>query len=207
MLAVLRGRMMAGAFSQRQGGASRGSVGPPPYLTACFDLCVALSPAGQRIARGGSVLPGVAFSSGLAWPSELHRGSEMPKRCRILIVENEQLITSLLEEAISLKGYAVEIVSSAAEAFSHTDLAEFDIVITDLTLPGGSDGWTVADRASATGAGVILITGDPGQYDRLIGSGHAWLKKPFRNAELIATMEAVLRRVGSVCETSVAAAY
>lgn len=130
----------------------------------------------------------------------------MPKRCRILIVENEPLISSLLEEAISLEGYEVEVVSSAPEAFSHGDLAEFDIVITDLTLPGGIDGWSVADRASAKGAGVILITGNPDEYERLIGCGHAWLRKPFGRSELIATIEAVLRGIGSTCEPGSAAA-
>lgn len=131
----------------------------------------------------------------------------MAKRCRILIVENEELIRTVLEEAIVIEGYEVEAVPSAPEAFDRMDLVDFDIVITDVVLPGGIDGLSLADRAAAAGLGVIVVSGDPNLFDRLQHCGHAFLQKPFHIAALASLIETVLKRVGSDCEPQKAASH
>jgi DNA-binding response OmpR family regulator len=121
------------------------------------------------------------------------------------VAENEELIRAVLEEAILIEGYEVEAVRSGPEAFDRMDLADFDVVITDVVLPGGLDGLSLADRAAGAGIGVIVVSGDPNQFDRLRYCGHAYLHKPFRMAALVSLIERVLRRVGSDCETRKAA--
>ena len=113
----------------------------------------------------------------------------MVKQCRILIVENEDSIRAVLEEAITIEGYEVEAVRSGPEAFDRMDLADFDVVITDVVLPGGLDGLSLADRAAGAGIGVIVVSGDPNQFDRLRRCAHAYLQKPFRIAALASLID------------------
>jgi DNA-binding response OmpR family regulator len=131
----------------------------------------------------------------------------MAKQCRILIVENEDLIRAVLEEAITIEGYEVEAVRSGPEAFNRIDPEDFDVVITDVVLPGGLDGLSLADRAAGAGIGVIVVSGDPNQFDRLRRCGHAYLQKPFHIAALASLIERVLKNVGSDCEPRKAASH
>jgi two-component system, OmpR family, response regulator len=122
------------------------------------------------------------------------------KRCRILVVEDDEQVKHLLAEGVSVEGYDVEVVSSGPDALTRDDFATFDVAVVDLSLPGGLDGWSIADYAAGLGLGVVVITGHPDQYHRLLGSGHAFLRKPFRLLELTAQIELVLKRIGSDCE-------
>jgi DNA-binding response OmpR family regulator len=127
------------------------------------------------------------------------------KRCRILVVEDGEQVRHLLGGGIAIEGYDVEMVRSGPDALTRDDLASFDVAVVDLSLPGGLDGWSIADYAAGLGLGIIVITGNPDQYDRLIGSGHTFLRKPFRLTELVAEIERVLRRVDADCEPARAA--
>ena len=122
------------------------------------------------------------------------------KRCRILVVEDDEQVRHLLAEGIAIEGYDVEVVRSGPDALTRADLASFDVAVVDLLLPGGLDGWSIADYCAGLGLGVVVITGHPDHYDRLIGSGHAFLRKPFRVPELVAEIELVLKRVDAECE-------
>jgi DNA-binding response OmpR family regulator len=122
------------------------------------------------------------------------------KRCRILIVEDNEQLRDLLAEGISVEGYDTEVVRSGPDAFTRDDLETFDVAVVDLSLPGGLDGWSIADYVAGLGLGVVVITGHPDQYHRLLGSGHAFLRKPFRLPELVAQIEVVLRRIDAECE-------
>jgi DNA-binding response OmpR family regulator len=122
------------------------------------------------------------------------------KRCRILVVEDDEQVRHLLAEGIAIEGYDVEMVRSGPDALTRDDFASFDVAVVDLSLPGGLDGWSIADYCAGRGIGVVVITGSPDQYDRLIGSGYAFLRKPFRLTELVAEIERVLTRVDADCE-------
>ncbi len=122
------------------------------------------------------------------------------KQCRILVVENDEQVRHLLAEGIAIEGYDVEVVRSGPDALTRDDFATFDVAVVDLSLPGGLEEWSIADYGAGLGIGVIVITGHPDQYDRLFGSGHAFLRKPFRLPELAAEIELALKRVGANCE-------
>jgi CheY-like chemotaxis protein len=66
---------------------------------------------------------------------------------RVLLVEDEFLISEMVAEDLSERGFAVRAVSNASEALSHLASAPVDILFTDIKLPGGMDGITLARRA------------------------------------------------------------
>jgi DNA-binding NtrC family response regulator len=123
----------------------------------------------------------------------------MSRRCRILVVEDRDDVGFVIETALQRKGYEVELVASGVAAIDRIDLAGFDLVVTDVTLPGGRDGLAVADAAALHGTAVILISGNPTAFARAAASGHAFLEKPFRVADLQALAERVLDESGAGC--------
>jgi two-component system response regulator AtoC len=123
----------------------------------------------------------------------------MSRRCCILVVEDRDDVGFVIETALRRKGYEVELVETGVAAIDRLDLARFDLVVTDVTLPGGRDGLAVADAAARHGAAVILVSGNPVEFARAAGSGHAFLEKPFRVAQLQALAGRVMEEAGADC--------
>jgi DNA-binding NtrC family response regulator len=124
----------------------------------------------------------------------------MARLCRILVIEDNELVLDVVNEAIVIEGYQVELVRPPVDHVEDVDFTEFDAAIIDLTLPRGFDGFGLARRAAACGIGVILMSG--AQFDRAAQSGHAFLAKPFPLADLIRLLEEVLAETGADCERS-----
>ena len=66
---------------------------------------------------------------------------------RLLLVEDEFLISDMVAEDLSEQGFVVRAVANASDALSHLASAAVDILFTDVNLPGGMDGMTLARRA------------------------------------------------------------
>jgi CheY-like chemotaxis protein len=66
---------------------------------------------------------------------------------RLLLVEDEFLISEMVAEDLSEQGFAVRAVTNASDALVHLASAPVDILFTDIKLPGGMDGITLARRA------------------------------------------------------------
>jgi CheY-like chemotaxis protein len=66
---------------------------------------------------------------------------------RVLLVEDELLISECVAEWLSDEGFAVRTVTNAADALRHLEAAPVDVLFTDINLPGGMDGTTLARRA------------------------------------------------------------
>jgi DNA-binding NtrC family response regulator len=126
----------------------------------------------------------------------------MVRLCRILVIEDNELVLGVVNEAISIEGYQVELVRPPVDHVDDVDFAEYDVAIIDLSLPRGFDGFTLADRAAECGIGVILMSGDHAQFERAARSEHAFLAKPFRLTALIQLLEDVLVKTGAECERS-----
>jgi CheY-like chemotaxis protein len=73
-------------------------------------------------------------------------GSEVPP-IRVLLVEDEFFISEWVAESLSDYGFAVRIVTNAADALRYLEAAAVDVLFTDVNLPGGMDGATLARRA------------------------------------------------------------
>lgn len=123
---------------------------------------------------------------------------------RVLIVEDAEAIRASVESALRDAGY--EVLGRGDGKGFEQDLARFrpDLVVLDVMLPG-RDGFallTVLRRSST--AGVVMLTARDAVSDRLRGlSGGAddYVVKPFVLAELVARVQAVLRRLGRAPST------
>ena len=117
---------------------------------------------------------------------------------RILVVEDEHNIASLLELYLSNDGFAVTWVGDGAQALDEAERIQPSLVILDLMLPG-LDGLEVCRRLRARSrVPIIILTARDSEIDRIVGlelGADDYVTKPFSPRELVARVKAVLRRV------------
>jgi two-component system phosphate regulon response regulator OmpR len=117
---------------------------------------------------------------------------------RILIADDEAELRALLERYLSEQGYAVRAVNGG-EALNKLLVRErFDVLVLDVMMPG-EDGLSICRRLRAQGETIpiIMLTarGDP--VDRIVGlemGADDYLPKPFNPRELLARIQALVRR-------------
>ena len=124
----------------------------------------------------------------------------MARYCRVLVVEDNEQVSALMDDVISLEGYEVELVRPPLDGTDDIDFGGYDVAIIDLWLPRGHDAFAIAQRAAAAGTGVILVSGNHELYERARESGYPFLQKPFRIASLVQLIHQVLERTGVDCE-------
>lgn len=116
----------------------------------------------------------------------------------ILIVEDEQAIANLIYVNLSDEGYRCQC---AFDGKAGADLIEqniYDLILLDILLPE-IDGYELMEYIRPTGTPVIFITAKDAVQDRIKGlklGADDYIVKPFQVGELLARVEAVLRRVG-----------
>jgi DNA-binding response OmpR family regulator len=120
----------------------------------------------------------------------------------ILIVEDEAAISDLIALNLNLAGYAFTQVFDgiSAAAALDADTATFDLAILDIMLPG-MDGYGVLERARHYDIPAIILSAKSTLIDRVTGLNEGaddYLTKPFEAVELLARIEAVLRRRGAM---------
>jgi DNA-binding response OmpR family regulator len=117
---------------------------------------------------------------------------------RILIVEDELSIATLLRDDLSLEGYQVESVGDGEAAIATATTGRFDLVILDVMLPG-KDGFEVCRALRALGhrMPIIMLTAKTQESDKVMGleiGADDYVTKPFSPRELRARVKAALRR-------------
>ncbi|MBB3217174.1 DNA-binding response OmpR family regulator [Ochrobactrum sp. RC6B] len=127
---------------------------------------------------------------------------EKARQMRILVVEDERELASMLEQVLTSQNMVADTVATCAEA-EHM-LAEdcYDAVILDRRLPDG-DGLSVLRRLRGRGSSipVLVLTANGDLPDRIHGldsGADDYLGKPFAFDELMARLRAILRRNGDV---------
>jgi DNA-binding response OmpR family regulator len=123
----------------------------------------------------------------------------MARICKVLIVENDDDVRELLRDIFDDEGYHFTAVKSGAEMRQALDDEDYDIAVIDVTLPGQEDGFALAPAAREQGCGVVLVTGDPRQMQRLEESGRHYLLKPFRIQQLIEIVDKILIETAAQC--------
>jgi DNA-binding response OmpR family regulator len=124
-------------------------------------------------------------------------------RGTILIVDDEPTIGEVTSRYLQRDGYATEIARDGPSALRAYDAVAPDLVILDLMLPG-LDGLEVMRRLrerSRRRAAVIVLTAKDEPNDRIVGlrlGADDYVVKPFSPDELVARVDAVLRRVDTV---------
>ncbi len=114
----------------------------------------------------------------------------------ILIVEDEISIASFIEKGLTANGYACRCAHDGLKAADLIESENFDLILLDVMLPG-ADGFELMDFIRPIGTPVIFITARSAVTDRVTGlrlGADDYLVKPFELIELLARMEAVLRR-------------
>jgi len=117
---------------------------------------------------------------------------------RILVVDDEESLRFSLSRGLRKAGYAVETAADAQEAVERLGRLSFDVVLTDIVMPGGS-GLDVlaAVHEMDRDAVVILMTAHgtvENAIDALRKGAFDYLTKPFENRELLVTIERGLER-------------
>jgi DNA-binding response OmpR family regulator len=117
---------------------------------------------------------------------------------RILLVEDEADLASLIRGGLSEEGHAVDLAVSGEEAFDWVRVASYDAIVLDVMLPGigGLDVCRTLRRRRVQ-APILLLTARDGIDDRVRGldaGADDYLVKPFAFAELFARLRALSRR-------------
>ena len=123
----------------------------------------------------------------------------MPRICKVLIVENDAAVRSLLGDLFEDEGYEFSTVRTGAEMREALDDIDYDIVVIDVTQPGHEDGLALAQIARDQGCGAILVTGDHRHLERLENSGQHFLLKPFRVQQLLEVADKILVETAAQC--------
>ena len=120
--------------------------------------------------------------------------SEMSRRA--LLVEDEELIRALVAEVLADAGWDVTEAGSGDAAVALLRQESFDLLVTDVHMPGQADGYEVARQARAQSAGlpVIVTTGRPEPGRPALGGATAVVLKPFR----IDAMLSAIRRIAAI---------
>lgn len=185
---AIRGRIFDPLFTTKEVGRGTG-IG----LAFCHRIVTAHSgrirfEPGSPGARFHITLP-VAPSAGVPWPpvSEPVPGQKV---VRVLVVDDEPDVADLIREILDRDGFAVKQVRSAESALDLLRLERFDVILTDLNMPGiGGRGLHDALLRSAPdlAARVGFVTGDtmsPQVRSFLDAAGRPILEKPISPVEL-----------------------
>jgi len=119
-------------------------------------------------------------------------------KTKILVVDDDARLRDLLNRYLAEQGYAVRAVHDAAEMNRQLTRERYDLMILDLMLPG-EDGLSVCRRLRGGGETlpIIMLTAKGDEVDRIVGlevGADDYLPKPFNPRELLARIQAVLRR-------------
>ena len=115
---------------------------------------------------------------------------------KILIVDDEKPICDLIDLNLSASGYHCTSVQNGLDAIDLIEKEVFDLILLDIMLPG-ADGYDVIEYIRPLKIPVIFITAKHEVKDRVKGlklGADDYLVKPFDVVELVARVEAVLRR-------------
>ncbi len=118
----------------------------------------------------------------------------------ILIVEDEESITTPLAEALERDGFKAEIAHTVADALGRGRTLRPDLVLLDIGLPDGSGLDVCRELRSSSNVPIIILSARGEEADRVVGlelGADDYVVKPFSAREVIARIRAVLRRASA----------
>ena len=123
---------------------------------------------------------------------------------RVLVAEDDQVIADFVSQGLREAGYAVDVAATGPEALKKALEGGYDAAVMDVMLPG-LDGLAVIEqlRAKRQQMPVLILSARHTVDDRVKGlqaGGDDYLTKPFAFAELLARLQALLRRSAGTTE-------
>jgi two-component system, OmpR family, response regulator RegX3 len=127
---------------------------------------------------------------------------EAPVSLKILVVDDEASLRETLTRSFTREGHTVQALSSGAEAIERADEESFDVILLDVALGAGPNGYEVcrALRERRNVVPIIMLTALDTEADAVQGleaGADDYVTKPFGLAELRSRVRAVLRRSGA----------
>ncbi|ORT51659.1 osmolarity response regulator [Vibrio sp. qd031] len=122
----------------------------------------------------------------------------MQESYKILVVDDDSRLRSLLERYLAEQGFSVRSVSNAEQMDRLLQRETFHLMVLDLMLPG-EDGLSICRRLRSANnpLPIVMLTAKGDEIDRIVGlevGADDYLPKPFNPRELLARVRAVLRR-------------
>jgi two-component system, OmpR family, response regulator RegX3 len=121
----------------------------------------------------------------------------------ILLVEDEESITTPLVEALEREGFDTAVSATAGESLEAAERVKPDLVLLDVMLPDGSGFDVCRELRSRSRVPIIMLTARGEEADRVAGlelGADDYVVKPFSARELVARVRAVLRRTAEAGE-------
>jgi len=122
---------------------------------------------------------------------------------KILIVDDDENISELISLYLEKECYNTEVAASGEEALQLVEVFNPDLILLDLMLPG-MDGYGVCQEIRKTRSTPIIILSAKGEvFDKVLGlkmGADDYIQKPFDTNELVARVQAVLRRSHAAAE-------
>jgi len=124
-------------------------------------------------------------------------------RRTILLVEDEESITTPLVEALRREGFDTKVSATAGESLALAERVKPDLVLLDVMLPDGSGFEVCRELRARSRVPIIMLTARGEEADRVAGlelGADDYVVKPFSARELVARVRAVLRRAAEAGE-------
>ena len=123
-------------------------------------------------------------------------------KTRVLIVDDEPNIRDLLATSLRFAGYEIQTAANGAQAVAAVTESEPDIILLDVMLPD-MNGFSVTKKLRAAGiqSPILFLTARDDVEDKITGltvGGDDYLTKPFSLDEVVARIQAILRRTKTV---------
>ena len=123
---------------------------------------------------------------------------------RLLVAEDDEVIADFVAQGLREAGYAVDVAATGPEGLKRALDGHYDVAVIDVMLPG-LDGLAMIEqlRAKRVQTPVLILSARHSVDDRVKGlqaGGDDYLTKPFAFAELLARVQALLRRAGGTAE-------
>ncbi len=120
---------------------------------------------------------------------------------KVLVIEDEKLLADSIKVMLQAKGFQVEAVYDGITGAEYAELGVYDLLILDVMMPG-MDGYQVARRVRSKRCStpILMLTAKSALEDRIEGlnaGADYYLTKPFDSRELLACINALLRRQGN----------
>lgn len=124
----------------------------------------------------------------------------MPKRLRILLIDENPALADILRPLLGRNSYDVEVVTTADAALSQLARQRVDAIVTDVNVPGAEGfalGRRIRENAATADIPIIYLTALntlEDEFQGYLSGADAWMTKPFRARDLLQKLDDVLAR-------------